>query len=563
MATTEENAPNLPVTDEKASRLPASLVGLGELPLVRQLVLAVVFAAALAVGVAVLLWSQEPNYRILYASLSSTEALDISTALDQAGIEYQLNSMTGAIMVAGDIVHEARLQMAGLGLPKGRGTGYELLEKDQGFSTSQFAESARYQRALEGELARTISSLNSIQSARVHLALPKQSAFVRSRRKPTASIVVNLYQGRVMTAQQAASITHMVASSIPNLEAEDVTVVDQSGRLLSSPESADDMRYTATQFDYRRKLEDYYTKRVEMILEPLLGAKNVRAQISADLDFSVIEQTQESFNPDLSTVRSEQTFEEERVGGGGVGGVPGMLANQPPGAGTTEAEVIDERNRVPRNSSKRSVRNYELDRTLSHTRKPTGTVRRLSVAIVLNERTVVDAEGVVSSEPLSENEMDRITALVKEAVGFNEQRGDSINVINAPFQTAVPEVIPEKELWEQPWVWDVAKQAAGVLGFLFLVFGVLRPVLKGLAKTKEPEVAVAMDENGQPIALDNLQEDRLSLGSDGSDGAGGEALQLEGPDKYEESLAAAKSVVAEDPKRVAQLVKQWVEVDGG
>ena len=534
----------------KVDSLAAPLSGLDKLPIVRQLGLMVGFAACIGLAVAIVLWSQAPNYRMLYGSLSSQEVLDISTALDQVGIQYQLNEVTGAIMVPSDKVHEARLQLAGLGLPKGTGTGYELLDQDQGFSTSQFLESARYQRALEGELVRTISSLNSIQSARVHLALPKQTGFLRDRKQPSASVMVTLYQGRRLSREQAGSIVHMVASSIPNLRPDDVTVIDHTGRMLSDPEAADEMRQTATQFEYRRNLEEYYVKRIENILAPIVGLDKVRAQVSAELDFTVTEQTQESFNPDLPAVRSEQSVEEQNTGSV-IAGVPGTLSNQPPGAGATVD--AQEENAAPANSSRRTVRNYELDRTVSRTRMATGTVRRLSVAVVLDERHVVDEEGNAAREALSQEEIERLTSLVKEAVGFSVQRGDTVNVINAPFQQVEAESVPEPTLLEQPWLWDVAKQALGVLMVLVLIFGVLRPVLRGLAATAEKKREAQDGDAGQG----ELQDDVLSLGSDGS------PPKLAAPQvNLDEHINAAKAVVAQDPRRVAAMMKQWVEGDG-
>ncbi len=538
--------------------LGATMEGIGKLPMVRQIGLMVAFAAAVALGVAVVLWSQTPNYRMLYGSLSAQEIMEITQVLDQNGIEYKLNEMTGAILLPADRVHEARLKLAGLGLPRGRGVGYELLEKDQGFSTSQFLESVRYQRALEGELARTIAALNNVKSARVHLALPKQSSFVRARKKPSASVMVNLYQGRVMSAAQAASIAHMVASSVPNMEIENVTIVDQNGRLLSKPEESEAMRYTASQFEYRSKLERYYIERIEAILAPLVGPDAVRAQVVADLDFTVTEQTSESYNPEMPAIRSEQSVEEERVGAG-AGGVPGTLSNQPPG----EATAGEGTAASSRNSSRRTVRNYELDRTVSHIRKPTGTLRRLSVAVVVDQRRTVAEDGTVTTEPLSEEEMARIEALVREAIGYSAQRGDTVNVVNAPF---VPpkeaEPLPEPGLLEQPWIWDVAKQLAALGVIAFLIFGVLRPVLRELAGRARPPVpeGATVGPDGQLLLENNMEGDTVALGSDGgAEGAPG----LPGPDqRYEEQLTAARNMVTQDPTTVAQVVRQWVEKDG-
>lgn len=516
--------------------------GFGRLSLVRQIGLLVGFAALIAAAVSIALWAQKPSYRMLYGNLADEEVLEISKALDQASIPYEINKTTGAIMVDASMVHEARLKLAGVGLPKSSGTGYELLDKDQGFGASQMAETARYQRALEGELARTISSINSIRSARVHLALPKQSAFVRDKKKATASVVVTLNQGRQMNQEQASSIVHLVASSVPNLDSENVTVVDQAGRLLSSPAVNNDIRYSASQFEYRKNIEDYYTKRIESILSPVVGADKVRAQVTAELDYSVTEQTQENYNPDLPAVRSEQSIEEESKGGaGGPAGVPGTLSNQPPAAGTVQPNTAGQTatQESPQNTSRRLVRNYELDRTISHTRMPSGTVRRLSVAVVLDQKSGA------GGKKMSEAEITRLTSLVKEAVGFDSQRGDSVNVISAEFQVVEEaEVSADEALFDSGMLLDIGKQAAGVGLIIFIVIFVIKPILKALAeKGKRRGAAGAEEGMGGLLAMDNS------------------ALIAAQRKSYDEQLATAKSLATQDPRRVAQVVKQWVEKD--
>lgn len=528
----------------------AENVGAGflNLPIARQIGLMAGFAACVALAVAIVLWSQKPSYRMLYGNLSDQEVMEISTALDQAGIKYEVNTTTGAIMVDAPQVHEARMKLAASGLPKGSGTGYELLDKEQGFGASQFSETTRYQRAVEGELAKTIGSLNNVQSARVHLAIPKQSAFVRDRKKPTASVMLNLYQGRVMSADQASSIAHMVASSVPNMEVEDVTVVDQNGRLLTKPEDVDTMGHSTTQFEYRKNLEEYYTKRILEIIEPIVGIGKVKAQVAADLDFTVTEQTQESFNPDLPSIRSEQTVEEENIGAA-TNGVPGTLSNQPAQAGNTVAPA-DSGAGQSKNSARRSVRNYELDKTISHTRHQVGVLKRLSAAIVIDEKVTKNEAGEVSSKPLSEDEMNKINALVKEAIGFDAGRGDSVNVINAPFLPAPePEAGEEPSLLDQPWVWDAGKQLLGIGAVLLLIFVVLKPVLKSLAEKGVPAEAAreltAIGPDGEMVAL-----------------AGGQMQQMLPGVSYEQQLEIVKSIAKQEPHRVANIVKDWVEKDG-
>ena len=537
-----------------ADDIGAQVNGFNNIPFARQIGLMVGLAAAIAIAVAIVMWSQQPSYRMLYGNLSDSEILDISNALSQAGVKFEVNNVTGSVLVDAGQVHEARMKLAGLGLPKGSGTGYELLDREQGFGTSQFMETARYHRAIEGELSRTISSLNNVQSARVHLAIPKQSAFVRNRKKASASVMLTLYQGRIMSPKQASSIAHMVASSVPNLEMENVTVVDQSGRLLSQPDASTEMGQANTQFDYRRKLEEYYIKRIEEIIGPIVGMAKIRAQVVADLDFTVTEQTLESFNPELPSIRSEQTVEEEVLGGSDVSGVPGALSNQPAQAGTTLAnEIAKAAGLSSKNSSRRSVRNYELDRTISHTRLQTGVVKRLSAAVVIDDKAVIGDDGAASTQPLSDDEMDKITSLVKEAIGFNVDRGDSVNVINASFISApAAEPIPEPGIMEQPWIWDVLKQVGGVLAALVFGLLVIKPILRSLIEKGNSSAPVAMD--GQAIAG--------APGSDEAAALNGQPPPMLSAPTYDQHVEVARSVAKEEPHRMAQVVKEWVEKDG-
>jgi len=524
--------------------------GFNGLSLLRQLGLMIGLAASVALGVSVVQWSQDPSYRMLYSNLSIQDSGDIANALQQAAILYKVDTQTGAILVAGDSVHEARLKLASEGLPKGGGVGFEMLDKDQGFGVSQFMEGARYQRALEGELARTIGSLNNVRSARVHLAIPKQTAFARDRKKPKASVTIDLFSGRVLQEGQITAISHMVAASIPSLEANDVTVIDQKGRLLTSSGSSADMRISSTQFNHRKRLEDYYMKRIEGILSPIVGEGGVRAQVSADIDFTVTEQTQESFNPDLPAIRSEQTLEERRPSGQMLSGVPGSLSNQPP-ANTTLTADIDDDLRSPVSSTVRATRNYELDRTISHIRSGGGDIKRLSVAVLLDDKQTMNEDGDAVRTPLTEDEILRITSLVKEAIGFNSHRGDSVNVINSAFKVPPEiELLPELSLLDSPGTWDAAKQALGGAVVMFLLFGVLRPVLKELAAKGEAMPTQAMMPGP---ASEGIQNDQLTL-------SGGTAVS---PQNHETNLSTARTLATQDPKRVAQVVNNWMVTDGG
>lgn len=433
----------------KADNVTAPFEGFVNLPAVRQVGLMFGLAASVALGVAVVLWSQEPSYSVLYANLGSKDASQVMDALQKQGVRYRLDEKTGALMVPTSAVHELRLKLANDGLPHSSASGLDVLQQKQEFGTSQFLETARYQHALEGELARSVMTINSVEHARVHLALPKQTAFIRERQPPSASVLVSLYPGRTLEEAQVAAITHMVASSIPNLEPSRVTVVDQSGRLLSSkpPTNA---AVNQEQFEYTRKLEESYIARIEDIIAPIVGMQGVRAQVSAEVDFTITEQTQESYNPDLPALRSEQVYEEKSTSEGAQG-VPGALSNTPPVAATVPEVATGQPGGAAVAQSGRSLnratKNYELDRTISHSKLATGQVRRLSVAVVVDDRQSVNQNGEVVREPRSAEEMERIAALVREAVGYNAQRGDTVNVINASFQTAqTVEPLPEPPL---------------------------------------------------------------------------------------------------------------------
>lgn len=528
-----------------AENVSTQVQGFGALPAVRQLGLMLGLAISVALGVTVAMWSQSPNYSMLYGNLTAKDMSLVTQSLDDAGIEYRLERGAGAIMVPADRVHEARMNLATQGLPHGSDVGFELLEKDQGFASNSFLQKARYHRALEGELAQTISKLNVVESARVHLAIPKQSAFARKSSKPAVSVVLNVFPGRVLDEMQVAGIVNMVASSVPELDTENVTVIDQKGRLLSNASASADMLLSSTQFDYTRKLEERYARRIIDIISPIVGMDGVRAQVVADVDFTAQEQTRESYQPDQTALRSEQLFNESSDLPGAMG-IPGALSNQPPPGGTTDAfQTEEEAASNPIRNSSRSVRNFEVDRTISHTRNSPVSLNRLSVAVVVDYRAMPAKKGKVERVPLEASEIERITSLVKEAVGLNEARGDTINVVNTPFQ--LPEEIkplPEAPFWEQAWVLSLAKQLLGALAVLFIAFGILRPMLRNLSTQGKYAAANALPA-GQAGGHLALGEDQLTLGN-------------QSPMSGQQLMDMASTMAKEDPKRVAQVLNTWV-----
>lgn len=524
-------------------------------PIVKQILFLVAIAASIAVGGYVLMWSQSPSYQVLFANMAPQESSEVVEVLQQMNINYKLDPASGALMVPAGDVQNLRMKLAAEGLPRSASQGMEMLNQDQGFGTSQFIERARYQRAMEEELSRSISELNNVRSARVHLAIPKQSVFVRERKDPTASVVVNLFSGRALERGQVSAITHMVASSVPNMTNSDVTVVDQRGNLLTQPEREAGMAMSDSQLEYTQKVEQIYISRIEDILTPMVGRNGVRAQVVAEVDFTMTEQTHETYNPDMTAMRSEQIQEENRVGGGGPIGVPGALSNQPPGGGvapeqtSADGEEAVASTATPGSTSKSATRNFELDRTISHTRVAPGSVRKLSVAVLVDERRSTDAEGNIVSTPLTESELTRINALVMDAIGFSKARGDSLNIVNAPFMAPeAVEPLPEKPIWEQAWVWTVAKQLVGALVVLFLILGVIRPALRDMTK-------VPANAGNQSASAGMMPQQGMT----NSAGVSGEEIAklTKGSEQMEEQMTNVRSLVQQDPALVAQVVKNW------
>ncbi len=583
---TEQSSKNLVETTGIQQALVAksavhpAIKGLSELTIARQLGLMLGLALSVAIGVAIVLWSQSPSYGRLFSEIDEKDAAEIIQVLDTQGITYKVETGSGAIMVPIDDVSEVKLKLAALGLPKSNSLGYELLDKDQGFSSSKSVEMVRFQRALEGEIAHTIMAIQSVKSARVLLAIPVQSVFVRDRKKPSASVIVNLHQGRSLDKGQIESIIHLVASSVPQLEAEQVTVVDQKGRLLNSNDSSSVSYLTSKQFEYKKNIEEHLMARIENILSPLVG-DGMRVQISADVDFTETDKTQELFNPKSPSLRSEQTSEEQSTLPA-TQGVPGALSNQPTPAGVASGtasapgSVPDSKTAVtavPGSSAKNATRNFELDKTITHTRLATGLLRRLSVAVVVDDRRIVQADGKIKTQSYTPEDINRFTDLVKQAVGFDSTRGDQVTVTNAAFKISEEaEALPEIPVWERGWFLDLMKQAAAVLAVLFLLFGVLRPTMRSLSgREKEAKKEIALtdeqakieamgggnynyNQEGIPVATPALREPTapdLPIHME-------DLLLIDVPKGYEKRLEYLQKIVDNDPTLVAQVIKRWV-----
>ncbi|MDG2526522.1 flagellar basal-body MS-ring/collar protein FliF [Stenotrophomonas sp. HITSZ_GD] len=551
------------------------------LQITRRLGLMAMIALAVAAGLAVFFWSQKPGYTALYTGLDEKATAEATDLLRAANIPFKIDPATGGITVPEANLHDARLKLAGSGLTDSGRLGFELMERDPGFGVSQFVENARYQHALETELVRTITTLRPVRDARVHLAIPKPSAFTRQREVASASVVLELRGGQTLERNQVDAIVHLVASSIPDLAPERVTVVDQSGRMLTIADPNSDAALNAAQFDQVRRQESAYNQRIRELLEPLTGAGRVNPEVSVDMDFSVIEEARELFNGEPPKLRSEQVSENS-TSTAGPQGVPGATSNTPPGAAnpgqpTPPAAAAPGANgaapnaanaqqavaATPTENAKSATRNYELDRTLQHTRQPAGRIKRVSVAVLVDHVPRPDAKGKVTEQALSAAELTKVESLVKQAVGFDAERGDTVSVMNAPFVRETPDAEAGPKWWEDPRVRDAARLLLGAVVVLALLFGVLRPALRSITGPA-PAARRRKDEPGAPHNADlrmldeqnellpGLEEDTAQLGIDRRP-----AIALPS-DAYEDRLRQAREAVKADSKRVAQVVKGWV-----
>src|SRR5580698_9472628 len=545
-----------------ADIVPTPARGIADIPGLKQVGLLAGVAAAVAAAIWLVLWSQGQNYTVLYGQLSERESGQVMDALTAAGVEYKL-SPSGAVSVPESKVQEARIRLASQGLPQSDAMGIEMIQKDSALGSSSMMESARYQSVLETELARTIIKVQGVQTARVHLALPKPTVFLRDARKATASVMLQLYPGRRLEPGQVAAIVHLVASSVPELAASDVTLVDQSGTLLNSPDENAEQAASTRQFEYTRKLEESYQQRIIDLLEPIIGPGRVRATVTADMDFTVTEETRENYDPQKTAVRSEQTSTEQRRGGDGTEGIPGALSNEPPGTagapslagaaapgnaapGAAQSTAVAS---GPSSSAQRATRNFEVDRTLSYVKQPVGVLKRLNVGVVLDNWQKVDADGKVTTAVMSDADIKRFSQLVRESIGIKDDRGDQLNVLNQAFKTSVPPgPVDGPPLWETPWITQLAKQIVGAALVLVVAFLVLRPLMKSLTKSA-PRITGGTAEGG------DVEGDRVSIS-----GQGGKAIKL--APSFEQQIAAARTLVGQDPRRAAQVVKDWVSADG-
>lgn len=566
-----------PVTAEATNPLDRLRAALDRLTGQQKILLMVAVAALIAVVVASSTWVKQSDYRILFSNIGERDGGSIIAALDQMNVPYKFSESGGSILIPGDKVHEVRLRLASQGLPKGGGVGFELME-NQKFGISQFAEQVNYQRGLEGELSRTIQSISAVQAARIHLAIPKPTVFVREELKPSASVLLNLYAGRSLDPVQIAGIQNLVAASVPNLAPASVTIIDQSGSMLSQLKSKlMDAGLDPAQLKYVREIEANAIKRVEDILSPILGPGNYRVQVAADIDFSQSEQTAETHRPNTTppdvSIRSQQTSESASTMPSAQG-VPGALSNQPPvpatapltqpavpGAGTPAGQTAPVPGLInaagvqaqisnvgqPINTRKDSTINYEVDRTIRHTKQAVGVIKRLTAAVVVNHRK--DAKGAI--KPLPDPELKQLNDIIKEALGFSQERGDSVSVANAPF-TAIEKSTLEMPLWKDPEILPLAKELFKYLAIAaivaYLMFKVILPLVKAMQPPPPPEPE-AKPQVGGTINIVDEEE--------------GVSRTPSAAQEFEQKLNLARELAQQDPKVVANIIKEWTGANGG
>lgn len=530
----------------------------------KQLLLLTSVAGSVAFGLAMVLWSQQPAYSVLYSSLPAERASAVMDTLTSLSIPYQLEKNTGALMVPEAELHNARLKLAGSGVVQSEdGTGLEMIRAEKGFGVSEFMETRKYQHALEVELSRTIESIQQVHKARVHLALPKQSVFVRDRKPASASVMVDIRPGSVLEQKNVTAIMNLVAASIPELSTEQVTVVDQQGNLLSRVERDDALALSNRQFAYRQQVEKAYEDRIERLLSAMVPSGLVRVQVSADMDFSSLQESRESYTPDRSVVRSEQitTTGSDKALPPAVG-VPGALSNQPPSATAvpTNGKVASA---VTATGSQAITRNYEVERVLNYTNTPAGAVRKLSVAVVVDSTPLRDSKGKLLRAGPSPAEIERMTGVVQGAIGYVLERGDRVTVVGTNF--SVPEAMSETEnsstaFWQESWFAGLIKQALVGLAVLLVALGVLRPLLK---QALTPSLPATMTPGGtQTMAMatsaDSYAPNQMQFNHSGVNGLPAPAPLALSNNDLDQRMHAVRLAATEDPRLVAQVVKTWV-----
>jgi len=537
----------------------AQFNSLSQMSFVRQLIFMLILAASIGLGTAVVLWSQDSGHSALYVDLSDQDTADVIEALDQTGQEYRVENNGGLITVPSDRVRQIRMQLASQGLPRSSNRGFDILTDEQGLGTSNFIEQARYNRALEQELVQTIKQIQGIRDARVHLSIPRQNSFIRNSRQPSASIMIDIAQMQTPDDSHLSGILHLVASSVASLEPERVSIVDQRGNLLSNRNDSE-FGSSSEAIRFTRNIEQNYSDRIIDLLAPIVGPGNVRAQVTAQVDYTAVETTEEIYNPATTVVRSEQVEQETSdISNAAAIPEPGSLSPFPPEE--EEIAVDDALTATDTSSQSRSstTRNFEIDRSVNLIRTVPGAIEQLSVAVLVDLQpddviAAADGEAPESDPALLQARIDRLTQLVQDAIGFDEARGDSVSVINEQFLTAAPVEVEELPLWQQPWIIPIVKQVLAGLAVILLMFGVLRPALKAVVSSP-PRLPAQAGFPPEPGSNADLGEDQVNLSTQTATALGGAPG---GRLSYDENLARAQNLVLQEPTRAARMIQNWI-----
>lgn len=515
--------------------------------IVRRLFFLAGIAASVAVGVNLYQWIQEPVYRPLPYSVSDQNLSTIVETLEKANIAYKINDSNGSISVPVDDVNTAKLKLSAAGVAKEEGFNYSYLNDQSKLGTSQFIENTRYLRALESDLARTIRAIQGISSAKVHIAIPQNNIFADENSKTTASVIINITPGYEEDKEKIRAIIQLVAASVPELDPSNVAITDQYGHYLSSIISQDSI-LNQEQLTYQKSIQQYYENRIKMLITPITGANKTSINVNANIDFTRMETAEEQYDPDKKSVRSEQSISETNGTGGAASGVPGALSNQPPtgqspssggsGDGSQQgAQGQGSGSSSPGNSRNESTKNYEVSKAMKYVRNTTPVIKNISVAIVLDDESLYDeATKKTTQKPLSKEKIGKITELVKSTIGFNQERGDRVTVINSGFIPNKIEDIPPTPLWQQPWFWEWIKRIVGIItGFIFLVI---------LYKKISPELRP--NQNKQQTAKSpEMPNDAIPVTA--------EMIRLKN-----EQINILKELASKDPNKVASIIKKWV-----
>ncbi|GGO63536.1 flagellar basal-body MS-ring/collar protein FliF [Bowmanella pacifica] len=551
---------NSPDADNNPEQRSGFMEGLGGIDLLRQITLIVALVICVAIAVFIVIWAQEPDYRPL-AKMPTEELIQTLDYLDQNQIDYRLDG--NVVYVNEEQYQSIKLGMARQGISQEANSGTDIIMQDMGFGVSQRVEKERLKHAREQQLARTIEEISAITRANVLLALPKESVFARVEKKPSATVVLTLRRGAVLSGEEVDAVVDIVASAVQGMEPGRITVTDNNGRLLNSGSQDSLAARSRKEYEIEKHRETEYLQKIDSILIPVLGLGNYTAQVDVSMDFTAVEQTQKRYNPDLPAVRSEMTVEENSVGGIAAG-IPGALSNQPPLDSNIpeQANSNNAKSVTPGRSHKEATRNYELDTTISHTKQQTGVIRRLSVSVAVDHTQQTAADGTVTSVPKSQEELLNIRRVLQGGIGFDVTRGDSLEVVSIPFSRIDDLVVTEAPLWEQEWFMRALRLVVGGLVIITLILAIVRPMLKKLIYPDDTREADAFDaDSGLDLGDETISmlsqefdEGQVGFAADGS-------LMLPDLHKDEDILKAVRALVANEPELSAQVVKGWLMQD--